>query len=105
MWWKSWKAGNVNQEYIIGNRESILLHYGTVLQPFPRFMTFGVIYTCLWYHSLLFMGMLANLYGIYTTTTVTTAGMQCTGTNYETTLFVNIITEVMNPVKCCSTVP
>ena len=31
--------------YIIGKRESILLHYGTVLQPFPGLMTFGVIYT------------------------------------------------------------
>ena len=51
--------------YIIGKRESILLYYGTVLQPFPRFMTFGVIYTCLRYHSLLFVGMLASLYGIY----------------------------------------
>ena len=92
------------QEYIIGKRESILLHYGTVLQPFPRFMTFGVIYTCLRYHSLLFVGMLASLYGIYNTTTVTTAGMRCTGTNCETTFFVNIITKVMNPVKSCNTV-
>ena len=58
------------QEYIIGKRESILLPYGTVLQPFPGFMTFGVIYTCLRYHSLLFVGMLASLYGIYNTCTV-----------------------------------
>jgi len=43
------------------------------------------------YHSLLFVGMLASLYGIYTI--VTTAGMRWTGTN---TLFVNIIT------KCCN---
>ena len=90
---------------IMGKRESILLHYGTVSQPFPGFMTFGVIYICLRYHSLLFVGMLASLYDIYNTTTVTTAGMQCTGTNCEITLFVNIITKVMNPVKCCSTVP
>ena len=50
-------------------------------------MTFGVIYTCLSSHSLLFVGMLASLYDIilYNTTTVTTAGMQCTGTNCETT--------------------
>ena len=97
----------LKQEYIIGKRESILLHYGTVLKPFHGFMTFGVIYTCLImrYHSLLFVGMLASLYGIYNTTTVTTAGMRCTGTNCETTFFVNIIRKVMNPVKCCNTVP
>ena len=69
------KGNNYGQEYIIGKRESILLHYGTVLQPFPGFMTFGVMYTCLRSHSLLFVGMLASLYDIYTTTTVTTAGM------------------------------
>ena len=33
-------------------------------------MTVGVIYTCLRYHSLLFVGMLASLYGIYNATTV-----------------------------------
>ena len=89
---------DIKLEYIIGKRESILLHYGTVLQPFPGF-------TCLRSHSLLFVGMLASLCDIYTTTTVTTAGIRCTGTNCETTLFVNIITKVMNPVKCCNTVP
>ena len=57
------------QEYnIIGKKESILLLS-------PGFMTFGVIYTCLRYHRLLFMGVLASLYGIYNTTTVTTVGM------------------------------
>ena len=55
--------------------------YGTVLQHFTGFMTFGVIYTCLRSHSLLCVGMLASLYGIYNTTTVSTAGMLCTGTN------------------------
>lgn len=40
------------------------------------------------YHNLLFVGMLASLYGIYTI--VTTAGMRWTGIN---TLFVNIITK------------
>ena len=33
------------QEYIIGRRESILLHYGTVLQPFTGVMTFVMIFT------------------------------------------------------------
>ena len=42
---------------------------------------------------------------LYNTATVTTAGMRCTGTNCETTMFVNIITKVMNPGKCCNTVP
>ena len=55
-----------------------------------------------------FVGMLASLYVIYTTT-VTTAAMPCSGTKCETTLFVNIIksniTKVMNQVKCCNTVP
>ena len=46
---------------LVEKRESILLHYGTVLQPFPGFMTFGVICTYLRYHSLLFVGMLASL--------------------------------------------
>ena len=39
------------------------------------------IYTCLRYHSLLFVGMLARLYDIYNTTTVTTACIRCIGTN------------------------
>ena len=47
---------------------------------------------------------IANLYGIHNTTTVTTAGMRCTGTNCETTFLVNIITKVMNLVKSCNTV-
>ena len=72
-----WQYCTYCQEYIIGKRESILLHYDTVLQPFPGLMTFGVIYTCLLYHhSLLFVGMLASLHDIHTTTAVTTAGMR-----------------------------
>ena len=74
-------------------------------QHFTGLMTFGVTYTCLRFHSFLCVGMLASLYGMYSTTTVTTAGMLCTGTSCETTLVVNIITKVMNPVECCNTLP
>ena len=51
------------------------LYEGEYPTTLPGFMTFGVIYTCLRYDSLLFMGMLASLFDIYNTTTVTTAGM------------------------------
>ncbi len=36
----------------------------TVLQPFPGFMTLVVIYIYLRSHSLLFVDILASLYGI-----------------------------------------
>ena len=88
---------------MIGKRESILLHYGTVLQLFPGLMTFGVIFTFLRSHSSLYVG--ASLHGIYNTTTVTTTARPCSRTKCETTLFVNIITKVMNLVKCRNTIP
>ena len=40
------------QEYIIEKRESVLLQYGTVLQPFTGVTTFVMIFTNLGAHSL-----------------------------------------------------
>ena len=45
------KEPGYEQEYII-ERESILLHYSTVLQPFTGVMTFVMIFTNVRFHSL-----------------------------------------------------